>query len=149
MAIQPNIDILDIILNDHRVIRNLLLELKAVEKDRAEKEKIYFELQRVLTAHAKAEELSLYVAMESRVDFRGLGLQGEVEHAVAEKLMEEIRKTSDDSEWAAKIKVWQTLVEQHLDVEEKDILPKFREVTDPRERQDIAKAYLDLKKILL
>lgn len=139
-------DIASLILRDHEEIKRLILVLKSSKVDISKKRNAYKEFEGILSNHAKAEQESLYVHMKNEDELRIEGLEGDIEHALADQLMKEIdliKKSNDDS-WMAKVKVLAELVDHHVKEEEKSVLRQVRNEFDIDTRIEIGKEYLNL-----
>lgn len=138
-------DIIDLILKDHIPIKKLIKIMKDDESEKSELEKAFEEFAPILINHAKPEELTLYVRMKDEEDMRTTGFEGDIEHRLADQLIEEIERTEDEDEWRAKVKVLAELVEHHVEEEEDEMLPEFRKHTDQEERNELGTKYLELR----
>ena len=147
---EADFDILNMILEDHKPLKRLIKVLKDDENDLNERKASFDEFAILLMTHAKPEEQTLYVAMKKNEDLRAEGLEGEVEHGLADQLVEEIRRTkNDDDLWSAKVKVLAELVEHHIEEEEEEIIPDFRKNSEVKERTKLGHSFMKLKTELL
>lgn len=141
-------DIIDLILEDHKPLKKLLKVLKGEAKFE-DKFIAFQEFAPLLTMHAKPEEKTLYVAMKKQEDMRQDGYEGDVEHGLADQMVEEIKRTeNDDDLWTARVKVLAELVEHHIKEEEEDMLPEYRKESDKEERIQLGANYLTLRQEL-
>lgn len=143
------LDIVDIIMEDHKQLKELIETLKDSEAELEERRDAFEEFAPLLVTHAKPEEESLYEFMKQDEDLRSEGFEGEVEHILADQLLEEIQREEDPDIWSAKVKVLAELVEHHIEEEESELLPDFRENSEPEERAMLAEQFIDLKTELL
>lgn len=135
-------DISSLILRDHEPIKELLSLLKDPDVPFSEKLAAFDEFMPMLTAHAKAEEQSLYVQLKEVSHLRVEGYEGDVEHALAEQLMEEISDSEGDEDiWMSKVKVLAELVDHHIKEEEKEVLKAVRKEFNADERMEIGEMY--------
>lgn len=138
-------DITSLILRDHEPLKKLILILKDSELDISKKHPAYREFKNTLTAHAKAEEESLYIHMKEEDEGKELrveGYEGDTEHAIADDLINEIDEVTDnDDKWMAKVKVLAELVDHHIKEEEKEFFKKIRKEFGAEERIKIGKEY--------
>lgn len=138
-------DITALILRDHEPIKKLILILKDSEVGINKKRPAYAEFEKILSNHAKAEEESLYVHMKEEDNLRMEGLEGDIEHTLADQFMKEIAQIkNDDDSWLAKVKVLSELVDHHIKEEEKDVLAQVRKEFDVDTRIDIGREYSQL-----
>jgi hemerythrin superfamily protein len=142
-------DILNIILEDHKPLKKLITVMKDSERDVEERAAAFAEFAPLLISHAKPEEQVLYTRMKTDDETREEGFEGDVEHALADQLVEEIMRTDDEDLWSARVKVLAELVEHHIEEEEEDLLPDFKKHSEPAERQQMGQQFLMLKTKML
>jgi hemerythrin superfamily protein len=138
-------DIIQLILADHRPLWQMIKVMKSesasIEKKRATFEKFV----PTLLAHAKPEEQTWYKSMENDQDMSVEGLEGEIEHGLANQLCEELKVTCEHDMFMAKVKVLAELVEHHLEEEEEELLPEFKKETSLEDRRELGARYLSLQ----
>ncbi len=140
-------DIVQLILKDHKPLKQLIKVMKDSEGD--EQKEAFEEFAPLLTAHAKPEEQVLYEFMKEEEELRMEGFEGDVEHGLADQLVEEIKRTDDDDHCAARIKVLAELVEHHIEEEESELLPDFQKFCKSKEeRAEMGELFLFLKQRL-
>lgn len=142
-------DIVDLILEDHKPLKQLIRILKDDEQDFSKRSEAMDEFAVALISHAKPEEDVLYVEMKQNKELRAEGFEGEVEHTLADQMIEEIRRTTDPDLWSAKVKVLAELVEHHIEEEEEDLLPDFKEQSDSELRARLGDQFLQAKTAML
>jgi hemerythrin superfamily protein len=143
------LDIIDIIMEDHKMLKELIETLKDSETELEERQEAFDEFAPLLVTHAKPEEESLYEFMKRDDELRSEAFEGDVEHVLADQLLEEIQREEDSDMWSAKVKVLAELVEHHIEEEESELLPEFRKHSNPEERAMIAEQFIDLKTEML
>ena len=147
---ETDFDILNMIIEDHKPLKQLIKVLKDDENDLHERKAAFKEFAVLLVTHAKPEEQTLYVAMKKHEDLRASGFEGEVEHGIADQLIEEIKRTkNDDDLWSARVKVLAEIVEHHIEEEEEEMIPDFRKNSEIKERISLGQSFLNLKTKLL
>lgn len=142
-------DIVNLIMEDHRPLKRLIAILKNTDKDPAEREEAFAEFAPLLVTHAKPEEQVLYAYMKSNDELREEGFEGDVEHQLADQLVEEIMRTDDEDLWSARVKVLAELVEHHIEEEESELLPDFKKNSELNQRLAMGQQFLMLKTKLL
>ena len=142
-------DIIQVILKDHKPLWASIKIMKDEKSTYAEKKKAFYKFAPALIAHAKPEEQTWYMQMKSEKDFVVDGLEGDVEHSLADQLCEELKRTSDREMFMAKVKVLAELVEHHLEEEEEDMLPEFRKDSTAEERIALGEKYLKIQAVFV
>jgi hemerythrin superfamily protein len=148
-ALNKHDDIVDMILEDHKPLKALIKVMKDSDKSLDERANAFAEFAPLLICHAKPEEQSLYIYMKNDEDLREEGFEGDVEHALADQLVEEIMRTDDPDLWGARVKVLAELVEHHIKEEEDELLPDFKKHSEAQDRKNIGVTFLALKTSLL
>lgn len=144
-----NSDIVNLILEDHKPLKKLISIMKNLDKDMETRAEAFEEFAPLLASHAKPEELTLYTFMKSEEETRELGFEGDVEHQLADQLLEEIMRTDDEDLWSARVKVLAELVEHHIEEEEEDLLPEFKDNSEQSDRATLGQKFLMLKTKML
>lgn len=145
---QPNTngtDIVELIMQDHKPLKELIKILKHAESDATERFEAFEKFAPLLLSHAMPEEMSLYEFMKADKDMLLEGLEGDTEHTLAAQLIDEICETQDEDLWSAKVKVLAEMVEHHIKEEEGTMLPDFRKNSTLEERTSLGQAYTELR----
>lgn len=144
-------DIITLILDDHKPLKMLIKVLKDTKKHSLrERRKAFEEFATHLELHAKPEERVLYTHMKEEDEMREEAYEGDVEHELADQMVEEAKRTSgDDDLWSARVKVLAELVEHHITDEEQDVLPDFRKHSTAEDRVRLGQEFLAAKTELL
>lgn len=138
-------DIVQLILADHKPLKEMIKTLKDPKAEFEELRECYEEFAPMLIAHAKPEEAVLYVEMKGEKDLRREGFEGEIEHSLADQLIEDIEQTDDEDLWTARVKVLAEIVEHHIKEEESRILPDYKRNSNSSERSELGQQYLSRK----
>lgn len=138
-------DIVELILQDHKPLKELIKILKNAKGDATERFAAFEKFAPLLLSHARPEEESLYVFLKDDKEQIIEGMEGDTEHALASQLVDEILDTSDENLWSAKVKVLAELVEHHIKEEEGSMLPKFKKNSTQEERKALGEEYLNLR----
>lgn len=138
-------DIIQLILQDHKPLKELIEILKDDETEFSEKKPVFEEFAPLLLSHAEPEEQSLYTHMKEEEELRAEGFEGQTEHALASQLIEDINQTSDEDEWMAKVKVLAEMVEHHIEEEEEEMFPDIKKQLDSEARIAIGEEYMRLR----
>lgn len=139
-------DIVQLILADHKPLKKLITIMKDSDKSSSQRLAAFEEFAPLLLTHAKPEEETLYIYMKDVDDLREGGFEGDVEHMLADQMVEEIKRTDEDEDlWSARVKVLAELVEHHIEEEEEELLPDFKKHSEIEDRLQLGREYLQLK----
>jgi hypothetical protein len=98
-------DIIRLILADHKPLKECIQVMKDDDKPEAERRSAFEKFSTLLVLHAQAEEQSLYTDMKKHKDMRMEAFEGDVEHGLADQVLEETKRTEDKDVWFARVKV--------------------------------------------
>lgn len=123
----------------HRKLLARIAETSGASDERAE----LFEAFRVeVTAHAAAEEESLYATMLAKPDLRDDARHSVSEHKEIDDMLGEIAETDMSSPgWLARFKEMRHRYEHHIDEEEEEMFPAASEGLSRDEESRIAKLF--------
>lgn len=148
-----DVEIYNVLKDDHRVVKELLKKLDDTdEESHEERIELLNELKEALIPHARAEEQVLYEALKASdvEEADDLGFEGYEEHAVADHLIHELEATeTKDKRWGALMSVLKENLEHHIEEEEGNIFKKAREAFDADTAREMAENFLALKTILI
>ncbi|MFJ6946792.1 hemerythrin domain-containing protein [Streptomyces wuyuanensis] len=135
-------DVVELILDDHRTMEDLLRRMRSIEADRA---KALREFSRLLIAHGEAEESEVYPALRryKRIDDDEVD-HGEEEHADGNKALLALLEVDDvgGDEWDEKLENLVEAVSHHLDEEERTLLNEARRHVPEERRAELGEAFL-------
>ncbi len=134
-------DAVEILLNDHQVIKTLLRQL--TEARGAERQQVLEKLKGVLTIHNATEENLVYPAID-----KVAGSKLEAQHlyhetAEADMLLFELDsmlKERDESDFSMKAEKFANAVSHHIEEEEQKAFPRLQENADPRHTEILAES---------
>jgi iron-sulfur cluster repair protein YtfE (RIC family) len=133
-------DVVDRIEHDHREVEELFAEFNA-SGDRSIALRVCEELE----IHTVAEESEVYpVLAEEANEGEEIG-EAEHEHEEAQRLIDQIRETSDHSTLRALMRELQQAVQHHVEEEETEILPKAREELPAEELEELGERFEEAK----
>ncbi|QDK38425.1 hemerythrin domain-containing protein [Bdellovibrio sp. NC01] len=144
-AVDKEGDIINLILEDHRSLKELIKVMKDTDNDMEQRQQAFDDFAPLLVLHAKPEEQTLYVECKQDEELRTEGFEGDVEHQLADQMLEEIERTEDEDLWSARVKVLAELVEHHIQEEEGELLPDFRDHSELEDRVELGKRFIELK----
>lgn len=135
--------ILQALKKDHDEVKALLAQLAETGERAAKKRaQIFAKIKTALTAHSHVEERVFYAPLKEHEETREDALEGDVEHAIVERLMEEMaREPMGEETWTAKATVLKELVEHHLKEEEGGFFRKARKIFSRQELEEMGEAF--------
>ena len=142
-------DVVELILDDHRLFESLLRDLRDVTADR---EAARETLATVLIAHGEAEEAKVYSQLNSkRAITKGEAEHGEEEHAEGnEKLLALLEcKGTDTQKFDDAVEELATALNHHIGEEEQTILNPAKTDVSERVRQELGAAWATMRNQLL
>jgi hemerythrin superfamily protein len=143
-------DVVERILEDHRLFEDLLREARRTDTDRAAARQA---LAEVLVAHATAEEEKVYPMLRRRADdiTAHEAEHGEEEHAeITEALLAFLRaRGTDTQKYDDALEELATVVNHHSNEEEQTILNPAREQVAEQVREELGVAWLTRRNQLL
>lgn len=96
-----------------------------------------------LNAHMKGEEELLYPRLEDNPNTRRLAFMAYDEHNLAKQLISTMSTTSTDIDrWIARVTLLNNILNNHIDMEEREVFPKAKEVLYAQTESDIRSRYL-------
>lgn len=138
-----DLDIDALILSEHEAFRRAFAALEAV-KDPTELGRRWQELADQLEVHAAGEEQVFYPELLQEVD----DSEGDTLHAVKDhnEIREATRAVADhevgSAAWWDAFRTAREATVEHLDEEEQDVLPPFREQVEPSQRRALGERWL-------
>jgi len=109
--------------------------------------KLFPKIHSELMSHAKAEEEEFYPVLEKHAELRELIVQSEEEHEEIEQLLGELT-TCDPGEdaWGDLFEELMTSVEEHVELEEKELFVRAQEIIDDDQSRKMLERYELAKK---
>ncbi|MCZ7456530.1 hemerythrin domain-containing protein [Streptomyces sp. WMMC940] len=134
-------DVVELILEDHRTMEDLLRRMRSIEADRA---KALREFSRLLIAHGEAEESEVYPALRRyrKIDNDEVD-HGEEEHAEGNEALLALLEAdgAGDGEWDERLEKLVRAVGHHLDEEERTLLNEARRHVPEERRAELGEAF--------
>lgn len=117
-------NIFELLKKDHELHRKLLKQLAETHGDSEERRTLFKQFSEEVTAHAAAEEESLYAEMLARPELQDEGRHSVAEHKeIADYLSELSEMDMSSPGWLVKFKDMRHRYEHHIDEEEEDMFP--------------------------
>lgn len=135
-------DVIDLILDDHRLFEELLRNLRNASMDRAA---VRDALATVLVAHAEAEEKFVYPKLRKRSAVGAHeAAHGEEEHAEGHEALLKVLelKSTDTKSFDDAVETLSATISHHLVEEELTILNPARAELGERARKDLGEAFV-------
>lgn len=124
---------------DHDRHRDLLEKISTTSGDSADRRTLFEKFRVEVSAHAAAEEESLYAAMLGRPDLRDDARHSVSEHKEIDDYLGELADTDMSSgAWLRKFRDMRHRYEHHIDEEEEDMFPAAADALSQREEGRIA-----------
>ena len=138
------VKIFDLLKEDHDSHRKLLRKIAKTQGDSEDRRALYTEFREEVTAHANAEEQSLYAEMLSRPELQEDGRHSVAEHKELDDLMAELDDTDmSSSGWLQKFKTLHHDYEHHIDEEEQEMFPAADEEFAAKCDKRLSEIYAD------
>jgi len=142
-------DVVEMILQDHRLLEHLLRELRNEQNDR---DTLRRRIAELLVAHGEAEERKVYPQLERKnaID-EAEAEHGEKEHHEGYQTLLPLLEASElyDEEFSSHVHEFSETLLHHLDEEERDILNPARVEVSEQDRAELGAAWLAERNRLL
>lgn len=142
-------DAVEILLNDHQVIKTLLRELTAAAGP--QREQVLEQLKGVLTIHNATEANLVYPAINKVAGSKLESQHLYHETAEADTMLFELDsmlKERDESEFGTKAEKFAEAVRHHIEEEEQKAFPRLQENADARHTEMLAESVKNFRKSL-
>ncbi|HKP96555.1 MAG TPA: hemerythrin domain-containing protein [Fibrobacteria bacterium] len=125
---------------DHEKVKSLFDQLEATEEGQERRrEQLFSSLYLELDVHSQAEEKFFYSQLKGEEETRELTLESLDEHKLAKRLLDELDAMDKGApEWTAKCRTLRENVEQHVEMEERELFPLAQRVLEDEEAAGIA-----------
>lgn len=142
-------DVIELLEHDHREVEQMFAEFEGTDdsnEKRAIADKVIIELVR----HSEAEEQAVYPMMAKKIDGGKDLVEHEIdEHSRAEKIMKDMDGLeAGDPKLGVMMGQLKAAILQHVQEEEGEAFPKFRQATTDEEREKLGAVVQGLKKIV-
>ena len=124
--------------------------MKAVEIAVTDNEKLksFLELEQVVGAQFRAQELAVYSTSlkKNSQSLSEMAIKGFEEHNLFDDLAYKIKYENNFDQWLAQVKIFCQILEMHLSEEENDYFPEIKKFFSAVELDRAAVQYLKIKK---
>jgi hemerythrin superfamily protein len=133
-------DVINLIMSDHRAVEKVFDKLEKVEKDQQEERlQLLQQVRALLIPHSKAEEAIVYPAIVKVVPAVAENIEeGVAEHHHVEDLFTQVLADPNDPGVDAMIAGFIAEIKHHVEEEESEILPQFRRGSTAAQLHDLA-----------
>lgn len=134
--------IYEVIKQDHERHRDLLARIDETSGDTAVRRRLFEEFRRELTAHANAEEQTLYAVLLENPKSQEQARHGIAEHKRGDDVLAELNDLDfDNPGWLARFRKLRHEVEHHMEEEEEDVFASARDVLDDARAIELARKF--------
>ncbi len=141
-------DIFTRLKQDHDQHREMLDRVAATSGDSQERREAFEKLRIDVSAHANAEEQSLYAEMLGRPELQDKGRHSVAEHKEADEYFEDLVDMDfDSSGWLTRFKTLKERLEHHMDEEENEIFAAARKDLSDDRAMELAEIFNDRKPV--
>jgi hemerythrin superfamily protein len=135
-------DIFDELKADHDRHRKLLDQLLETHGDSAERKRLFAELTKELKGHAAAEEQALYSTMLRKPETTDETRHSVAEHHEIDEALNDLAATDmSEGGWLQKFKSFDHQYRHHIDEEEEDHFPDFKNYLDEADVKHMAQVF--------
>ena len=135
-------DFFDELKADHDRHRKLLDQLLETHGDSAERKRLFTELTKELKGHAAAEEQALYSTMLRKPETTDETRHSVAEHHEIDEALNDLAATDmSEGGWLQKFKSFDHQYRHHIDEEEEDHFPDFKNYLDEADVKHMAQVF--------
>lgn len=141
-------DIFTRLKQDHDRHRAMLERVADTSGDSQERREAFEQLRIDVSAHANAEEQSLYAEMLARPDLQDKGRHSVAEHKEADEYFEDLVDMDFSSTgWLTRFKTLKERLEHHMDEEEDEIFAAAKKDISKQRANELAKIFDERKPV--
>jgi hemerythrin superfamily protein len=135
-------DIFSILKSDHDLHREMLSKIADTKGDSPERRDLFEAFRIEVTAHAAAEEQSLYANMLANPDLQDDGRHSVAEHKEIDDLLGELQNSDlDEAAWNAQFGELRHRYEHHIDEEEEEMFPEAEKEFSAAKAKELGKIF--------
>lgn len=128
------------LVDHHNEMRKLVKEIK---KDASK----FIYLKKHLDIHHELEEDLLLSKLHTKKDIKDESLESQEEHVILNLALLGLADfPKDNSRWMVKFKVFEEILDHHLEEEEEDLFPDAEKLLDKKELEELGNQFAELKK---
>lgn len=146
-----NLNVIDLILIDHRYLKGCIETFTDAEADKKLKLVLAKNFLNAITQHMLAEKQAIYIPLEKHPELHFNILEAHAEHGIIEKKIKTLRPRFNNTrflrdEVEAELKILAELLKQHLLEEESETLPRMNEYLEDDLLKELGKSYMEHRK---
>jgi hypothetical protein len=146
-----NISVVDLILIDHRFIKESIEIFTDENAEKKEKMAIAKDFLEAVALHSAAEKKAIYAPLEKNEELHFNILEAEIEHGIVDQKVRALKIKVANSrvmkdELEAEFKVLAEMIKHHVIEEESELLPKMNEVIDDESLREMGENFMKLRK---
>ncbi len=146
-----DLNVIDLILIDHRYLKNCIATFTDVQADKNLKLVLAKKFLNAISQHSLAEEKAIYAPLSKHPELHFHILEAVAEHEVIEKKVKALRPRFSNTlflreEVEAELKVLAELLHHHLVEEERETLPRMDEFLEDDFLKELGRAFMELRK---
>ncbi len=132
--------IFGILKQEHKLVQD---NLQQILNGNQLNEELFQQTVDALNAHMRGEEELLYPRLEDNPNTRRLAFMAYDEHNLAKQLISTMSVASNDIDrWIAKVTLLNNILNSHINMEEKEVFPKAKEVLYAQTESEIRARYM-------
>ncbi len=147
-----NINVIDMILIDHRYVKECIETLCDEKAEKIKKLEVAKGFLDAVQKHSEAEKQVVYGKLEADEEFHFNILEAQIEHGIVDEKVKALkprlahtRNLKDEME--AELKVLAELVKNHIKEEESELLPKMNEELDEETLREMGDVFMKIRKM--
>jgi hemerythrin superfamily protein len=127
---------------EHTEVSAMMRMVASSVEGSSTREELFPEIRKDLLAHAHGEEEEFYPKLRQFPELEPLVARSLEEHKQIETYLEELSSGDKGTEgWRQRFEQMMNLVEGHVDLEEKQVFPRAKDLISTQQAEDILKQY--------
>lgn len=141
------VELFEMLQEDHEKFKSILDDLSETSEGAEKTRESHFKkLQELLLPHMRAEEQAFYPKLKAHKETKELALEALEEHHAAEMVLTELANLSfSDEVWLPKLKVFQEMLEHHIEEEESEVFDSAEDVMSEQQLDEIMQQVMAVK----
>jgi hypothetical protein len=123
----PTTGVVPLLLKDHKAMRALIKKVRSKRATPAAVKRSFHLLEMLVQSHMASEEVALLDHLKTHPKFEDHARESWEEHRIHEQILRGIHALSDLNRVLTQMKIFCEILEDHLDEEEQDLFPQYKE----------------------